>query len=233
MSKYNIGDLINTNLLLKRDEEKKYYWTVKCIKCDSIRSVRQDNLHCKCRSCAAKDRKPYLRDDLTGRTFGKWIVLRKAEKTNYWHCKCECGTERDVFRGNLTQGLSKSCGCEKSWGEKQIAYWLKKYEIIFIQEYSFKDLITDKMGYPRFDFAVFNNNQLYCLIEYDGRQHFSFKDNWNGVEDDFKRLLYIDNLKNNYCKRNNLKLIRLNEKSNLELEISKLKIALNETIGNK
>ena len=89
------------------------------------------------------------------------------------------------------------------------------------------------MGYPRFDFAVFNNNQLYCLIEYDGRQHFSFKDNWNGVEDDFKRLLYIDNLKNNYCKRNNLKLIRLNEKSNLELEISKLKIALNETIGNK
>lgn len=232
MPKYNIGDLIETNLLLEKDKNKKYYWIVKCTKCGLTRSVRQDNLCCKCRSCAAKDRKPYFKDDLIGKTFGKWTVLSKAEKTNYWHCKCQCGTERDVFRGNLTQGMSKSCGCEKSWGENQIAFLLKRYGIIFIQEYSFKDLITDKMGYPRFDFAIFHNNQLYCLIEYDGRQHFSFEDNWNGTEEDFKRLCYIDNLKNNYCKEHNLKLIRFNAESSLDIEILKIKAAIDELETN-
>lgn len=29
-----------------------------------------------------------------------------------WHCKCDCGNETDVFSGNLTKGLTKSCGCQ-------------------------------------------------------------------------------------------------------------------------
>ena len=29
----------------------------------------------------------------------------------YYHCKCECGTERDVKKYNLVHGYTKSCGC--------------------------------------------------------------------------------------------------------------------------
>lgn len=85
-------------------------------------------MHQTCRSCAAKIRdKKYskVKKDLTGQQFGNWMVINKAEKANYWHCKdIETGTERDVFRGNLTQGISKGDGSVSSWGQRQIIYLL-------------------------------------------------------------------------------------------------------------
>lgn len=52
--------------------------------------------------------------DLTGQRFGRWTVIRQAEDKDgkiYWHCKCDCGNEKDVYTSNLTRGKSKSCGC--------------------------------------------------------------------------------------------------------------------------
>ena len=59
--------------------------------------------------------------DLTGKVFGRWTVLYRAEdrttpkgtKLAYWHCKCSCekGTEKDVNGDLLRNGNSKSCGC--------------------------------------------------------------------------------------------------------------------------
>jgi hypothetical protein len=54
--------------------------------------------------------------DLTGKSFGKWIVLRKHEnRTKHgevlWECKCECGNNANVKAGNLRGNTSKSCGC--------------------------------------------------------------------------------------------------------------------------
>lgn len=50
---------------------------------------------------------------LTGK-YGRWSILTIAKPHNgqtYWHCVCECGTERDVAANNLVNGASKSCGC--------------------------------------------------------------------------------------------------------------------------
>lgn len=49
--------------------------------------------------------------ELTGRTFGSWIVLGPADDKRRLMCVCKCGTRKSVLRGNLTRGLSKSCGC--------------------------------------------------------------------------------------------------------------------------
>ncbi len=52
--------------------------------------------------------------DLSGRTFGKWLVLRKTSHSGThtkWECKCECGELRTVFAEALVRGQSKSCGC--------------------------------------------------------------------------------------------------------------------------
>lgn len=53
--------------------------------------------------------------DLTNQTFNKWKVLYRVENgkngSAKWHCKCECGKEKDIFTFNLTTGESKSCGC--------------------------------------------------------------------------------------------------------------------------
>ena len=237
--KYKNGDIVESNLLLEIDEEvtKKhthgYYWKVQCLQCGKIRSVRTDNLKRKCMSCAAKNRTDnkniLIIDNLIGKEFGNWKVLYKADKQNYWHCKCmKCGTERDVFRGNLTQGLSKGCGCQKSWGEAQLIYLLDKNNISYKREYAFIDLISDKGGHPRFDFSIWKNNELYCLIEYDGRQHFNYNNNWKMSSEDFERLKYLDELKNQYCKDNNILLYRLNNSNNLELFISQLLLGINK-----
>lgn len=48
--------------------------------------------------------------DLTGQTFGRWMVASYAGNKG-WICRCECGTEKRVNADNLKAGKSRSCGC--------------------------------------------------------------------------------------------------------------------------
>lgn len=217
------GEQIGNNIIIEKDilktQEKNHgvYWKVKCIKCNNIRSVRSDGLKANCPCCIIRDNSNYVKDNLIGKFFGSWLVISKSDKANYWHCKCmKCGTERDVFRGNLTEGISQSCGCVNSWGEQKICYLLNKNKIQYKKEYTFSDLRTDKGGVPRFDFALFKDNILLCLIEYNGRQHYTYDQNWKMKQSDFENLQKIDKLKQDYCRKNNIKLYILNKDSNLE-----------------
>lgn len=50
--------------------------------------------------------------------FGELTVLRKADertsdRVEKWMCRCSCGNETIVRRGNLISGNTKSCGCIK------------------------------------------------------------------------------------------------------------------------
>lgn len=65
---------------------------------------------------------------LVGRTFGRWRVVREIRGgrrgvPTRCLCECSCGTISEIPRGNLLQGLSRSCGCLRSeqnrlaWGE--------------------------------------------------------------------------------------------------------------------
>ena len=54
--------------------------------------------------------------DLTGKRFGRWTVMyptteRNSSGARLWHCKCDCGNEKDVTTYNLKSGISSSCGC--------------------------------------------------------------------------------------------------------------------------
>ena len=53
--------------------------------------------------------------NLTNVKFGLLTVVALSPKTTtgsvYWSCLCECGNEAVVFRGNLTSGATRSCGC--------------------------------------------------------------------------------------------------------------------------
>ena len=52
---------------------------------------------------------------MTGRKFGRWTVIKLAEKGKQrgvrWKCKCSCGNIRDVLGVNLLNTKSQSCGC--------------------------------------------------------------------------------------------------------------------------
>jgi hypothetical protein len=52
--------------------------------------------------------------DLCGQHFGRLFVLSRKGSSNsgmaYWLCRCDCGNDAVVSRGNLRSGKSKSCG---------------------------------------------------------------------------------------------------------------------------
>lgn len=53
--------------------------------------------------------------DLTGKRFGRLVVVRRVENSAVgvpsWLCECDCGTEKIVDARNLSSGHTKSCGC--------------------------------------------------------------------------------------------------------------------------
>lgn len=50
---------------------------------------------------------------LTGKVFGRLTVIGRCEQDfSYWWCQCSCGsTKKRVYRGSLTSGATRSCGC--------------------------------------------------------------------------------------------------------------------------
>ena len=164
--------------------------------------------------------------DLIGQRFGLLTVLRKAEKKEistsrpgiFWVCKCECGNLKVCAAADLNSGKTKSCGCLKSFGEAQIKRILQQLSISFEQEYSFQDLVSKKNNPLRFDFAIFKENVLALLIEYDGKQHYEQpNESWMSKED-FKTLQHHDSLKNDYCEKHQIPLIRIKDGENQDLD---------------
>ena len=78
---------------------------------DWIIHTRQKNAH------KAKEVIPIIKD-LTNQRFGKLTALYPTNKRQgnhvIWHCRCDCGNEKDVAAPRLTMGLATCCGCETS-----------------------------------------------------------------------------------------------------------------------
>ena len=143
--------------------------------------------------------------DMTGQKIGKWTVLYKTDKRNdggtiYWHCRCECGVEKDVLGTSLRQGLSLSCGAHGniSKGNEKIKNLLINANINFEVEKKFPTC-KDKKELP-FDFYVNNS----YLIEYDGEQHYNTDSLF-----DYNYTHSHDLMKNEWCKINQIPLIRI------------------------
>ncbi len=148
--------------------------------------------------------------DLTGQRFGKLTALyptdKRIQKCVVWHCQCDCGNEYDVSSYLLTSGKVSSCGClGRSMGEEKIEQILKENNIPFEKEKRFSSCYnptTKKL--LRFDFYI--DNQY--LVEFDGEQHYKATSGWNDEE----RLIITkerDEIKNKWCKENNIPLIRI------------------------
>ena len=62
--------------------------------------------------------------DLTGKRFGRLVVIRQDGYRGgkiAWLCKCDCGNEKTISSGSLTNGYSTSCGCFRKEYMKQKA----------------------------------------------------------------------------------------------------------------
>lgn len=101
--------------------------------------------------------------------------------------------------------------CKSSKGEQLIRKILIEKNIVFEQEYKFKDC-KDKSYLP-FDFYLPEYN---LLIEYDGIQHFEHIEFFGDVKS-FEETKRRDNIKSDYCKKNNINLLRLNYTQDSEI----------------
>ena len=98
--------------------------------------------------------------------------------------------------------------CNESKGEKEVRNFLISNNIKFTQNKRFNKC-KDKTSLP-FDFYLPGHN---ICIEYDGIQHFEVI-NYFGGESALKTQKIRDQIKTDYCKNNNIKLIRIKYNEN-------------------
>ena len=192
-------------------------WECLC-ECGNSIIVRGDNLRnghtvsCGCKkrevlATAGKNRA----SDLVGSVFGRLTVKADSgERDNkggiIWECECSCGNIAHVSTSNLTRPSEAtiSCGCAKSKGEEKIITTLIQAQIPFIAQKRFETCVFPETNRQLvFDFYLPEQN---ILIEYDGEQHF------HEVRNDrygYEGIVARDNFKNQWCKENNILLIRI------------------------
>lgn len=96
--------------------------------------------------------------------------------------------------------------CKVSRGETKINEILNKYGIEYKAQYKDKNCIH--IYVLPFDFAIMKNGKIVLLIEFDGKQHFEPVEHFGGKEH-FDITQKRDKIKNEYCKKNNIPLLRI------------------------
>lgn len=140
-------------------------------------------------------------------------ILNPEDYDGYYtiNLKCACNKCGETYITSyqlLKSGkciLCPKCAKSESHGETKIRLYLKGKSIEFNQQKRFNDCRT-KVPLP-FDFYIPSMN---TIIEYDGEGHF-YKVDFKGHDGErtFNRTKENDKIKNDYCKSNNIKLIRI------------------------
>lgn len=177
-----------------------------------------------CPSCSEKLRGKKLRlteEDVINRLNMKNIKLLEDYKGSHKYHKLKCTSCGYIWVGNLTSYLHGKInhGCPicdnlNIGGEKIMIEILNKYHINYESQKTFNNM-KDSIKL-RFDFYLKDYN---IVIEIDGEQHyrcakFSQKITDEEAQHQFEILQKHDEIKNNYCMLNHIRLIRIPYKVN-------------------
>ena len=205
-----------------------------CVKCGKQIKRKYDVLlRCSypfyCKECINKLEKPTLNAEMINEKLKQMNNNTICIQDGYFtwkdrvQFKCECGR---IFERKpntvISQKLFYCSYCSKriSCGEREIIDILNKNNINYVHQKTFDDC-KNKLLLP-FDFYLPDKN---ILIEYDGELH--YKDVFGNLE----RQKENDDIKNKYCKENNITLIRIPYWENIEDNI--LKIIYGDTVSSQ
>lgn len=151
-------------------------------------------------------------------TYDKAVYINARTKVSV---TCKSHGDFDTTPQHYLNGYGcPSCNLTK--GETQISKYLISKSVNYITQKEFKGC---KYKYNlRFDFYLPAYN---LCIEFDGKQHFEAIDYFGGVEA-FKSTKIRDKIKNDYCKANNIKLLRIPY-----TEINNIESILNNCLYNE
>lgn len=203
-----IGQKFGKLTVLERDNVfKTVHYLCKCDCGNTISVLRKNLLNGKTVDCGCETPGRIYYEDLRRQKFGKLTPLYYTQSKNrkaYWMCQCDCGNQKEISAEALKRGNTMSCGCLKqSHGEFVIEQLLKTNNISYIKEYAaFK---YENNSAARFDFYI--NNKYF--IEFDGQQHFESRNHGWDTPELVESYKVKDEIKNKWCKENNIPLIRI------------------------
>lgn len=168
-----------------------------CPYCTGKKATKENNLEVQYPDIA-KEWHPTKNGDLLPQN-----LTTGSSRSFWWLCKkgheFKCTIENRINKGT-------GCGiCNESKGEKRINNYLSKNNIKFETQFSFDDLLGLGGRKLKFDFAVFKDNKIYKLIEFDGKFHFEKV----YINDSHETTQIHDEIKNKYCSERNIPLIRI------------------------
>lgn len=210
-------------------KEKRTYWLCECscpahtqkaVAAKALKSGASQSCGClqKERTAAAARGNNYGTKnarELTGQKFTHLTAIQRLDTQHFnswnWLCQCDCGnthiaTARDLLQGRVTRCAECSRTATMSKGEEKIITLLQDANIDFEYQKSFNSCLSPTSDKPlKFDFYIPIKNYL---IEFDGEQHFklSASSAWNNK---CATLQERDVYKNQWCKDNNISLIRV------------------------
>lgn len=154
-------------------------------------------------------------------------LISKTYKNAHQELQYVCDKHPNIVQTTTYDYFKQGARCKycvgASSGELKLQNYLEKNNIPFIKQKSFKDCkIINALC---FDFAIIDNytdRNILGLIEVDGAQHFEPVDfagkgkEW--ATERFEFTQKSDNIKNEYCVKNNLELLRINYSNSEILE---------------
>ena len=188
----------------------------------------------RCKKCSAKEngiknRIPYeIMFESVKQEGYKLLTSKEEYNGTHSYCLFQCDRKHEPYRSRMAEFLQGSrCPiCNESKGERKIRKKLSECEVSFSQQHKFKDCRFKQV--LAFDFYLPEHN---LCIEYDGVQHYKIVDIFGGF-DGFIETKIRDVVKNEYCKNNNLELLRIPYFKFDEIEsilLNKLKLSQDNT----
>lgn len=198
-------------------------------KCNNIIYKRPAKMigleHEGCYICAGKNcykTKEVLQKEVDERYPGKYNIIDDYinARTPILVENLECGHKYMISPDNLLRGKGcPKCGIRHSSYMQIVEDYLDNHGIQYVKEKRFDDCVNVR-PLP-FDYYIESMN---TCIEVDGEFHYRVNSVYkNNRHAEYEEVMKRDNIKTNYCQKNNIKLIRLPyfEKDNFESILDK------------
>ncbi len=195
--------------LLSEYKTVNEYVTIKHLTCGNVYNVRPSHFKTRgqrCKQCTRKDDREKSEKKLLDLMKDEYILLSKY-KNNKTQVKVKhtvYGHIYNVKPDNFFHG--RRCPkCKSSKGERIVREFLIENNIQYKEQFKIKE--CKNIRPLPFDFAIFKNNKLLFLIEYQGQQHYVKSDLFG--EYSFRQTKINDSIKRQYCKSNNIELLEI------------------------
>lgn len=213
----------------RKDSARKYcssecgYKKKKCYYCETEFKTRDSNKkYCNdfCRRKSVKKTHEQFTSELQSIHKGLIVPMELYKGSDYkMKFKClQCNLEFEKITRQTIGSYKGGCpSCKRpSKGEDSVRDFLKKNKINFEEQKSFEGL--KYLSTLFYDFAVYDSKEnLECLIEFDGEQHFRSVEKWGG-EEKLAETILRDEIKNNYASTNGINLLRISYKDINKIE---------------